>query len=163
MSGRTHYEVLEVDPGLASSEVRKAYLKLAREYHPDNFQDPAQRDHALTMMSEINGAWEVLGDADARERYDRDLRLAGRLPPLVGDGQPAPTSAEGSAAGGPRGSRRLTMLPMVTLAAAVVLFAGGAILGERGLMLAGVVGAVLAACFFFLVPLLLMRKAAQQD
>ena len=79
---RSHYEVLGVDRGSSLDEVRRAYRRLAREYHPD----VAKPGAAVTMV-EINQAWAVLSDADKRSAYDLTLDP---VRPVVVTPQPAP-------------------------------------------------------------------------
>ncbi|HHV63181.1 MAG TPA: molecular chaperone DnaJ [Firmicutes bacterium] len=68
MAKRDYYEVLGVDRGASQDEIKKAYRKLARQYHPDaNPNDPS----AEAKFKEINEAYEVLGDPDKRARYDQ--------------------------------------------------------------------------------------------
>ena len=43
MAGKTHYEVLSVGTGASAEDARRAYRKLARDHHPDRFQDPAEK------------------------------------------------------------------------------------------------------------------------
>jgi len=59
------------------TEIRRSYLQLARNSHPD-FHNGSERDRqaAEQKMRRINAAWAVLGDVDARSKYDRE-RLAG--------------------------------------------------------------------------------------
>lgn len=65
---RDYYEVLGVARGADQDEIRKAYRKLARKYHPDvNGGDAA----ATERFKEINQAYEVLSNDDKRSRYDR--------------------------------------------------------------------------------------------
>jgi hypothetical protein len=79
--GAAHYEILGVDPSASMTEIRRSYLRLAREEHPDfhNGTDGARRA-AEERMRRINAAWAVLSDVDARSAYDRQ-RLAGRARP----------------------------------------------------------------------------------
>ncbi len=76
-----HYEVLGVDPSASMVEIRRSYLRLARDSHPD-FHNGSDRDRQVAeeRMRRINAAWAVLGDVDARSDYDRQ-RLAGRPRP----------------------------------------------------------------------------------
>lgn len=67
--------MLGVAPGSDSGEIRKAYLAAARRYHPDFHvdADAVTRTGNARRMQELNQAWEVLGDAQARAAYDRTL------------------------------------------------------------------------------------------
>jgi len=64
---KDYYEVLGVERNASAQELKKAYRRLAMEYHPDRngSADAAER------FKEINRAYEVLSDADMRVRYDR--------------------------------------------------------------------------------------------
>src|SRR5205085_5164589 len=65
---RDPYEVLGVSKGASQEDIKKAYRKLAKKLHPDsNKKDPK----AATKFSELNGAYEILGDADKRKQFDR--------------------------------------------------------------------------------------------
>ncbi len=63
---RTLYQILGVQPRATLEEVRTAYRKLAREYHPDVNPEPAAHER----MAQINEAFEVLGDPVRRSEYD---------------------------------------------------------------------------------------------
>lgn len=54
------YSVLGIDSGASDEEVKKAYRKLARKYHPDNYQDNPLADLAEEKMKEINEAYEAI-------------------------------------------------------------------------------------------------------
>src|SRR5918995_4231730 len=64
---RDYYEVLGVARGASSDEVKRAYRQLARKYHPDVNREP----DAESRFKEITEAYEVLGDAQRRQMYDR--------------------------------------------------------------------------------------------
>ncbi|MGH7053576.1 MAG: DnaJ C-terminal domain-containing protein [Stellaceae bacterium] len=67
-ASRTPYEVLGVKRDASADEIRKAYRKLAKEFHPDlNPGKPA----AEARFKEISAAYDLLSDAEKRGRYDR--------------------------------------------------------------------------------------------
>ena len=66
---RDYYEVLGVPRTAKPEEIKRAYRKLARKYHPD-LQPPAQRAEASKRFQEINEAHEVLSDPEKRAKYD---------------------------------------------------------------------------------------------
>ena len=65
----TLYETLGVTPIALQDEVKNAYRKLAREYHPDINPDPKAHDR----MAQINVAFEVLSDPVRRMEYDASI------------------------------------------------------------------------------------------
>ena len=64
---RDYYEVLGVKKDASEAEIKRAYRKLAAQYHPDINHEP----DAEAKFKEINEANEVLSDADKRARYDQ--------------------------------------------------------------------------------------------
>ena len=68
MAKRDYYDVLGVERGAAEGDVKKAYRRLAMKYHPDRNPGDAQAEEKFKEASE---AYEVLTDADKRERYNR--------------------------------------------------------------------------------------------
>lgn len=65
---RDYYEVLGIQKGASEDEIKKAYKKKAREYHPDlHPDDPTCED----KMKEVNEAYEVLSDPSKKQRYDQ--------------------------------------------------------------------------------------------
>jgi molecular chaperone DnaJ len=62
-----YYKVLGVDKKASQDDIKKAYRKLARKYHPDTNKDPGAEER----FKEISEAYDVLGDEDKRKRYDR--------------------------------------------------------------------------------------------
>lgn len=72
----THYEVLGVSSDATASQIRRAYLALAREYHPDYHTDSQTAAAAAEeQMRVINLAWQVLNNDAGRAAYDRSLGL----------------------------------------------------------------------------------------
>jgi molecular chaperone DnaJ len=65
-----HYKVLGVDKKASADEIKKAYRKLARQYHPDKNPGDAK---AEARFKEISLAHDVLGDPEKRKEYDRAL------------------------------------------------------------------------------------------
>ena len=61
------YETLEVSENASADEIKKAYRKLARKYHPDVNKDPKAED----KFKEINAAYEVLSDPQKKQQYDQ--------------------------------------------------------------------------------------------
>lgn len=67
MSKRDYYEVLGIDRGAGPEEIKKAYRKLARQYHPDVNPDKKTEE----KFKEIQEAYDVLCDPQKRATYDR--------------------------------------------------------------------------------------------
>ncbi|WP_028874560.1 DnaJ C-terminal domain-containing protein [Tepidiphilus margaritifer] len=67
MKFRDYYEILGVPRTATAEEIKKAWRKLARKYHPDVSKEP----DAAERMKEINEAYEVLSDPEKRAAYDR--------------------------------------------------------------------------------------------
>jgi molecular chaperone DnaJ len=65
---RDLYEVLGVDRQCSSADLKKAYYKLAKQYHPDH--NPGNSD-AEEKFKEASGAYQILSDEEQRARYDR--------------------------------------------------------------------------------------------
>lgn len=67
MKYRDYYEILGVDKKSSPDEIKKAYRKLAKKYHPDLHPDDKEAEKKFT---EINEAYEVLSDEEKRKKYD---------------------------------------------------------------------------------------------
>jgi curved DNA-binding protein len=68
MEYRDYYKILGVDKKASEKEIKSAYRKLARKYHPDVNPDNPQ---AEAKFKEVNEAYEVLGDSQKRTKYDQ--------------------------------------------------------------------------------------------
>ncbi|MBD2107436.1 DnaJ domain-containing protein [Nodosilinea sp. FACHB-13] len=67
MANETHYQTLEVQESATQAEIKRAYRRLAKEYHPDSKSDRASHDR----IARINIAYEVIGDPSRRTVYDQ--------------------------------------------------------------------------------------------
>src|SRR5204863_10058849 len=64
---KDYYEVLGVARSASDADIKKAFRKLAREYHPDVAKNKKQAEE---KFKEINEAYDVLGDPSKRKKYD---------------------------------------------------------------------------------------------
>jgi curved DNA-binding protein len=114
MEFKDYYQTLGVTKSASDKEIKQAYRKLARKHHPD--VNPGDKS-AEARFKEINEAYEVLGDADKRKKYD-ELGANWRMYEQAqqqGQGWPAGSpfgDAQGGAwninMGGPGGYRTMT-------------------------------------------------------
>lgn len=95
---RDPYQVLGVARGVSNEDLRKAYRKLAKEFHPDRNQG---NEKASDRFKEISAAYDLLGDTDKRGKYDRGEIDAAGQPRARGFGGGAHRA--GGAGGGPFG------------------------------------------------------------
>lgn len=70
MSNPTHYDTLEVSPKATMSEIKQAYRRLAKLFHPDSQHATSDSEKIIRL----NAAYEVLGDPNRRRTYDQQLR-----------------------------------------------------------------------------------------
>ena len=74
MEFKDYYQILGVEPDAELKDIKIAYRKLARKYHPDLNPDPG----AEASFKEVAEAWEVLKDSGRRAEYDELRRYGGR-------------------------------------------------------------------------------------
>src|SRR5437588_41828 len=89
MAKKDYYQTLGVDKKATAEDLKKAYRKLAMQYHPDKNPNNKEAEH---KFKEISEAYEVLKDEQKRAAYDR-----------FGHGAFDPSMARGAGAGGPGG------------------------------------------------------------
>lgn len=84
-----HYEILNVARDSSQEEVRNAFVRLSRLYHPDMYERSSLASDAEDLLEElfslVNHAYRVVSNARARDRYDKQLwvdnRMGGTRPP----------------------------------------------------------------------------------
>src|SRR3954454_15558082 len=79
---RDYYEVLGVERGADDAEIKRAFRKLAQQWHPDVSPDPAAQER----FKEINEAYQVLSDPTRRQTYDMFGRAGVGADPNAGFG-----------------------------------------------------------------------------
>ena len=81
---RDPYDILGVSRSASEDEIKKSYRRLAKKYHPDqNQNNPKAKD----SFSEINSAYEIVGDKTKRGQFDRGE--------ISGDGKPRASGFDG--------------------------------------------------------------------
>src|SRR5439155_475189 len=97
-----YYEILGVGRTASAAEIRQAYMRLAKERHPDRFHDPAERARAESFFKELTAAYNTLGNERGRTGYDVSLSRPRGWPPTT----PACSSSSRTWAWGPARSLR---------------------------------------------------------
>ena len=93
---RDYYEVLGLQKGASDDEIKKAYRKLAKQYHPDLHPGDKRCEE---QFKEIGEAYEVLSDPDKKARYDQYGHAA--FDPNAGFGGAGPGGTAWPACGRP--------------------------------------------------------------
>jgi curved DNA-binding protein CbpA len=170
------YRVLGLPRDASATELRRAYLRLARAHHPDRFADaPAARQaEAERRMQELTQAWSLVGDERRRRQHDAraDPRPAEEAdlpfqPFDESDGDDvdpldlpdAPYHRSGPA--GP--SRGATMTPILVFAGSVAAGVLGLVLDAPGLLGLAFVLFVASCVGFVVLPLLALARAARDE
>jgi hypothetical protein len=151
----THYELLGVRPDAPTSEVRRAYVALARQLHPDRAGGDSE------AMRALNDAWAILRDPDRRARYDRGLAA-----PVAGAPAPAPAPDGSTDADDllrdleddtPLGGQVVlpgwfSLVPVGLFAGSVVLLVGGALFSSAPALSLAVMLFVVSCALFLMAP-----------
>lgn len=64
------YEVLGVKPGASQEEIKSAYRKLVKQYHPDQYVDNPLKDLAQEKLAEVNKAYDMLKNGGGNTNYN---------------------------------------------------------------------------------------------
>lgn len=81
MEKPNYYQILGVSFKASQKEITRTYRRLARRFHPD-LQPPERKQWAGEQMKRFNEAYAVLGDPEARARYDVGAGLLSNAPPF---------------------------------------------------------------------------------
>lgn len=184
-----HYEALGVPVGAPPATVRQAYLDSARRHHPDFHADADQatRAHHALQMQSINQAWAVLGNPEARERYDLGFRspvgpTAGRVRPRPsveipeGKGWTPRAGDDGwmddyqgwmdederprpDRPDAPRQRGVMAVLPVALFVLAVLAIFLGMALNARPLIAGGFAAGIFSAVLFVVMPVIEMSRS----
>lgn len=167
----THYQRLGVAPDATTAEIRRSWLRLAREHHPDFHVDAAATTRAANEreMQAINDAWAVLGDPDRRRVYDLSLGSTGAAAhepePFVfvpyddGDDPIDPRLLDDTGVAGTEVGRSVQMLPVVLLVGGVVGVVLGVVIDLLFLIAVGLIGLVGAGVSFLIAPLMAVSRS----
>ncbi|QXC62549.1 J domain-containing protein [Aquihabitans sp. G128] len=190
-----HYEALGVPVGAGAAEIRQAYLSAARRHHPDFHvdADAATRARHARQMVLVNEAWEVLGQAGARERYDLSLRLPvgppterirpnrepdvpagkGWTPRRGDDGwqrdfagwaaEDERLAPEGSGIRARKHRGLLAIVPVAVFALGILSGFLGMVLSSRELLAGAFIGIAVSAALFVMLPIIEMSRGRHRD
>jgi len=140
----THYEVLGVPQTASTADVRRAFLNLARRFHPDVhvLADAATQRNAASRMRAVNDAWAQAEPA-----------------PSAGPADWRRHASPGPALGRPRWARLVPVVPVALLLGAVLLLGAGLVLRVPELGSFAVAVGMVAALAFVAAPILAMKEA----
>ena len=159
----THYEVLGVARTAPVDEIRQAYLRLAREHHPDRHGDPER-------MQAVNAAWRELSDVTRRRRYDelldgpvQDEQVATWHPFDDGDDDEPDPRLDDSLARRPTAGRLLALAPVTFLVTGLGAVVVGGVAALRPLMGLGFVLLAVALLLFVAAPIAVVLESRRHD
>ncbi|MEM9946015.1 MAG: DnaJ domain-containing protein [Cyanobacteria bacterium P01_D01_bin.36] len=70
-----YYKTLGITAGATQAQVKQAYRKLAKQFHPDSQPGGVNTQSATDKIASVNAAYEILGDVQERQRYDVERQL----------------------------------------------------------------------------------------
>lgn len=82
----THYDILAVEENASHDEIRAHYKAAVLNSHPDKVSINQESDQGHERFLKIQKAWEVLGDAESRALYDRELKAMRSEMVVLADG-----------------------------------------------------------------------------
>jgi hypothetical protein len=186
LNGADPYEVLGVRQGSGQAEIRRAYLALARQHHPDAHTGDGEvaKARAEARMRQINDAWALLSDPDRKRRYDATVgptsssaSQAARAVPSPGwrprrdddawmhdfeawkhdTDDVVPPEQPPSV-----GRTTLTILPVGLFGVSIAAGCVAMVLQSRPLLALSFVGVAMAALLFLLLPMLAMARPGRR-
>lgn len=95
MFGKTLYDIIGVSTDASQEEVRGAYRLRFKVMHPDRFDKSRQNKEwelANELLKELNHAYDILGNANLRRQYDRELGIADNSQSRSEDSKPTPSA-----------------------------------------------------------------------
>lgn len=173
-----HYDELGVAPSASPAEIRRSYLALARQFHPDHLSDvpAAERERAAARMARINAAWSVLSDRDRRAAYDEaggtqhegtnaTIRDVGNswIAFDPEDDEIDPRLLDDTPTGAPTLRRGLTFIPAALGAVGFVLVLVGVVIGLVELAAIGLMLLAGAGLGFVVLPLIALANSSRAD
>ena len=81
---KSYFAILGISPSATVNEIRSAYRRLAKEFHPDHYEGGSRR------FRDIQEAYSVLGNRRRRSKYEQSIRKVSPKTPLRRSGYPAP-------------------------------------------------------------------------
>ena len=97
MADRNPYDVLGVNRNASDGEIKRAFRKLARQYHPDRNQGDAG---AEAKFKEVQAAYDAIGTPEARREHDQQEQMRNMFGGMGGRGRGGPSMNFGGMGGG---------------------------------------------------------------
>lgn len=77
MATETYYDILQVPETASAEEIKKSYISLVKQYHPDKAEgDESKQEKYNEILLRVMDAWEVLSDTEKKAAYDAELQAA---------------------------------------------------------------------------------------